>query len=144
MTLPASLVNMRDILITEDLFAKEISEILGKRYEILTHPTLWDKPELAKWLGEFRAVVIRNQTILTREILEGAVNLKVIGRVGVGLDNIDVAAASEMGIVVVAPLDANAVSVAELTMGLLLGLARKIPAADRSTKAGAWDRRACT
>jgi D-3-phosphoglycerate dehydrogenase len=67
-----------------------------------------------------------------------------IGRLGVGLDNIDVAAASSLGVVVVAPFNANATSVAELTLGLILALARKIPQADRSTKEGAWDRKGCT
>ena len=67
-----------------------------------------------------------------------------IGRVGVGLDNIDLKTATERGITVIAPLEANAVSVAELTLGLLLALARKLPQADRSTKAGGWDRRGCT
>jgi D-3-phosphoglycerate dehydrogenase len=67
-----------------------------------------------------------------------------IGRVGVGLDNIDVATASRMGIVVVAPLNANATSVAELTIGLMLAMARKLPQADRSTRDGNWDRKGCT
>ena len=63
---------------------------------------------------------------------------------GVGLDNIDLTTASKLGVVVVAPLNANAVSVAELALGFMLALARKIPQSDRSTKAGGWDRRGCT
>ena len=77
-------------------------------------------------------------------MLAAARSLVAIGRVGVGLDNIDVAAATKLGIVVIAPLNANAVSVAELSLGLMLALARNIPLADRTTKAGAWDRKGCT
>jgi D-3-phosphoglycerate dehydrogenase len=88
--------------------------------------------------------MVRNQTQLTAEVLAAAGKLIAIGRVGVGLDNIDVATATRLGIVVIAPLNANAVSVAEFTIGLMLALARKIPRADRTTKSGAWDRKGGT
>ena len=91
-----------------------------------------------------RAIMIRNQTQVTAELMAAAPKLIGIGRVGVGLDNIDVAVASNLGVVVVAPLNANAVSVAELALGFMLALARKLPQADRSTKAGGWDRKGCT
>src|SRR5207244_3205661 len=89
-------------------------------------------------------LVVRNQTQVTAKLLEAAPQLIGIGRVGVGLDNIDLAAASKRGIAVVAPLNANATSVAELALGLILAIARKIPMADHSTKAGGWDRKLCT
>ena len=91
-----------------------------------------------------RVIIVRNQTQLTAQLMESAPNLIGIGRVGVGLDNIDMGAATKLGIVVVAPLNANATSVAELALGLVLSLARKIPMADVSTKGGGWDRRGCT
>jgi D-3-phosphoglycerate dehydrogenase len=133
-----------DILISEELVARNIQWLVDK-YEVTYDGTLWKYPsQLKKNLGEARAILIRNQTQITAELLAAAPKLVGIGRLGVGLDNIDVAAATKLGVVVIAPLDANATSVAELTMGLLLALARKIPLADRSTKAGGWDRKGCT
>jgi D-3-phosphoglycerate dehydrogenase len=133
-----------DILISEDLDGPAI-QALGTKFSVVRQTLLWKNPvELERILPEARAIVVRNQTQVTAKILEAARNLVVIGRVGVGLDNIDVSAATARGIVVVAPLNANAVSVAELALGLLLALARKIPFADRSTKAGGWDRKTCT
>lgn len=127
-----------DILITEDLQAAAIDR-LEKKYKISRDTTLWKDPARLKTaVREARAVMIRNQTQVTAEILQAAPKLVGVGRVGVGLDNIDVAAATKLGVVVTAPLNANAVSVAELTLGLMLSLARKIPHSDRSTKAGGW------
>jgi len=117
---------------------------MADKFTVVREPTLWKEPKLPQLLAETRAVMIRNQTKLTRALIESAPQLLAIGRVGVGLDNIDVRAATEKGVVIIAPLDANAVSVAELTIGLMIALARKIPRADRSTKSGAWDRLGCT
>lgn len=126
---------MIDILVLEDLTSPAIDR-LAQNFNITRASN--------DQLPSARAVMIRNQTKLTRELLTSAPNLLAIGRVGVGLDNIDLAAANDLGIVVIAPLEANAISVAELTLGLIISLARKIPQADRSTKSGAWDRRGCT
>lgn len=133
-----------DILITEDLQSPAIDALVAK-FSVVREPTLWkDATKLKAALAEARAVMVRNQTQLTADVLAAAPRLIGIGRVGVGLDNIDLPTATARGIAVIAPLDANAVSVAELTIGLLLALARKISHADRSTKAGGWDRRGCT
>ena len=133
-----------DILITEDLQAPAI-DALAAKFSVVREPLLWqDAAKLKAALADARTVMVRNQTQLTADVLAAAPELLGIGRVGVGLDNIALNAATERGITVIAPLDANAVSVAELTLGLLLALARKLPQADRSTKAGGWDRRACT
>jgi D-3-phosphoglycerate dehydrogenase / 2-oxoglutarate reductase len=133
-----------DILITEDLQSPAI-DALGASFSVVREPALWkNAAKLKAALADARAVMVRNQTQLTADVLAAAPELLAIGRVGVGLDNIDLKTATERGIAVIAPLDANAVSVAELTLGLLLALARKIPQADRSTKAGGWDRRGCT
>lgn len=133
-----------DILITEDLQAPAIDSLAAK-FAVEREPGLWkDAAKLKAALAEARTVMVRNQTQLTAEVLSSAPKLIGIGRVGVGLDNIDLPAATARGITVIAPLDANAVSVAEVTLGLLLALARKLPAADRSTKAGGWDRRGYT
>jgi len=133
-----------DILITELLEAPAIRR-LGEKYEAVHDVTLWkDTGRLRQMIGQTRTIMIRNQTQITADLLGAAPNLIAIGRLGVGLDNIDVPAASKIGVVVIAPLDANATSVAELTIGFVVSLARKIPRADRSTKAGGWDRQGCT
>ena len=133
-----------DILVSEELDSPAIEKLAGK-YPLVRQGGLWKNPaELKSAIAGARAILIRNQTPLTAEVLAAAPKLLAIGRVGVGLDNIDVPAATKAGIVVIAPLDANAVSVAELTMAFALALARKIPQADRSTKAGGWDRKGCT
>jgi D-3-phosphoglycerate dehydrogenase len=133
-----------DILITEELDGAAIQKLSAK-YNVVRDGVLWQYPvKLQSALAQARAVMVRNQTQLTAALLAAAPKLLAIGRVGVGLDNIDVAAASKLGIVVIAPLEANATSVAELAAGFLLALARKIPLADRSTKAGCWDRARCT
>jgi D-3-phosphoglycerate dehydrogenase len=133
-----------DILISEELSNPALDR-LTQQFELIADGRLWREPErLQAAVAETRVLLVRNQTQVTAELLQGAPNLLGIGRVGVGLDNIDVAAASSLGIVVVAPLNANAASVAELTLGLLLALARKIPQAEQSTRAGGWDRRTHT
>src|SRR4051794_5317769 len=108
-----------DVLISEDLFAPAI-ERLAQTRSVTADATLWKNPaQLKAKLAGARALMVRNQTQVTAEILAAAPNLLAIGRVGVGLDNIDVEAATERGVVVIAPLNANAMSVAELTLGLM-------------------------
>src|ERR1043166_3117842 len=133
-----------DILISEDLDAPAIQE-LSRQFHVVRDATLWkDGAALKEKISTAGAIMVRNQTRLSADVLSAARRLVAIGRVGVGLDNIDVAAATKLGIVVIAPLNANATSVAELALGLMLALARKIPFSDRSTKAGGWDRKGCT
>lgn len=133
-----------DILISEDLDAPAI-QALAKKYQIVREPALWKDPvRLQEMLRDARTIMVRNQTQLTAEVLSGAPKLLGIGRVGVGLDNIAVDAATKQNVVVIAPLNANATSVAELALSLMLGLAHKIAFSDRSTKAGGWDRKGCT
>jgi D-3-phosphoglycerate dehydrogenase len=133
-----------DILITEEVEGDAIERLSGS-YEVFHDATLWqDEAKLKAAIHDARILVIRNQTRVAAPLLEAAAKLIGIGRIGVGLDNIDMPAVSERGVVVIAPLDANATSVAELTIGLILALARKIPAADRLTKSGQWNRRQFT
>jgi len=131
-------------LITEEVEGDAIERLSGS-YEVSRDATLWqDEAKLKAAIADARILVIRNQTRVTAPLLAAAAKLIGIGRIGVGLDNIDMPAVSERGVVVIAPLDANATSVAELTIGLILALARKIPAADRLTKSGQWNRREFT
>lgn len=94
--------------------------------------------ELFQTIDNFEAIIVRSRTRLSREIIEKARTLKVIGRAGVGVDNIDIAAAKERGIKVVNTPDALTNAVAEFTLGLMLSLARLIPKADSLLKSGKW------
>ena len=94
--------------------------------------------ELLDVIGDYDAMIVRGRTKVTEEVLSAAKNLKVVGRMGVGVDNIDLDAARKHGITVVNAPVATTVSVAELTMGLMLGLLRNIPKADAGLKAGKW------
>jgi D-3-phosphoglycerate dehydrogenase len=135
---------MADILITENIIGEEMDK-LRQSCDAVFEPELWKEPEkLAAMIGDFRALIVRNQTQVTRELLDAATNLEIVGRAGVGLDNVDVAAASERGIVVAFTPEQNTNSVAELAIGLMLGLARMIPAGDADTKAGGWKRQKFT
>lgn len=97
--------------------------------------------ELKAIIGEYHALAVRSETKVTADILAEAKNLQIIGRAGVGVDNIDVAVATQKGIVVVNSPEGNTLAAAELAVALLLSLARKIPQADASMKAGRWDRK---
>ncbi len=97
--------------------------------------------ELIAVIGDYDALAVRSETKVTAGVLAAAKNLKIIGRAGVGVDNIDVKAATEKGIVVVNSPEGNTIAAAELTVAMLLSLARNIPQADASLRAGRWDRK---
>ncbi|MFN2444473.1 MAG: phosphoglycerate dehydrogenase [Vicinamibacterales bacterium] len=98
--------------------------------------------DLRSALASADALVVRSATKVTAELIAAAPRLRVVARAGTGVDNVDVDAASARGIVVMNAPGANSISVAELAMGMMLALARKIPAADASMKAGKWDKKA--
>ncbi|MCD6210802.1 MAG: phosphoglycerate dehydrogenase [Methanophagales archaeon] len=97
--------------------------------------------ELKARIAGYDALIVRSGTKVTREVIEAGTKLKVIGRAGVGVDNIDVDSATERGIMVVNAPGANTISAAEHTIGMLLSLSRKIPAANQSLKSGEWSRK---
>ncbi|MDQ3696443.1 MAG: phosphoglycerate dehydrogenase, partial [Gemmatimonadota bacterium] len=109
------------------------------RFALVERPGL-EGEELARAIAEVDAVIVRSATKITREALADATRLKVIGRAGVGVDTIDVAAATERGIAVLNAPAGNTVSAAELTFALLLALVRRVAAADRSMRDGKWER----
>ena len=128
------------ILISEDVWGAPFQDLEGS-FPIHRDDDLWKDPQaLATALKDATALVVRNRTKVTAEIIAAAPNLKVIARAGVGLDNIDIKAADAAGVVVVAGLGANAVSVGELTLGLALALLRNIPNHDVATRDGGWVR----
>lgn len=129
------------ILVADGLSDRGLEPLAGDaRFEIIERAGLRGEA-LADALAEADAVIVRSATKITREALSRAERLRVIGRAGVGVDNIDVQAATERGIAVLNAPSGNTISAAELTLALLLAVARSIPAADRSMKAGEWDRK---
>src|SRR5580693_1698319 len=100
----------------------------------------WDNEQLAERIGEYHGILIRSATKLTAELIDRATNMRAIGRAGVGVDNVDVDAATKRGIVVANAPQSNVVTAAEHTMALLLALARNIPQAYISLTAGKWER----
>ena len=99
------------------------------------------EPELLTVVADADGLVVRSETKITRKVIESAPRLKVVGRAGVGVDNVDVDAATQRGIVVMNTPSGNTISTAELTFSMLLALARKIPQAHASMKAGEWNRK---
>jgi D-3-phosphoglycerate dehydrogenase len=97
-----------------------------------------DEPALCQRIGDYDALIVRSKTRVTASVIKAGKKLKVIGRAGIGVDNIDVAAATEQGIVVFNTPDANATTTAELALAHLLSLSRYLPQADRSVRRGEW------
>ncbi len=97
--------------------------------------------ELLQIIKEYDALVIRSGTKVTADIIEAAVNLKVIARAGIGLDNVDIAAASKHGVVVMNTPEGNVITTAEHTIAMLLAVSRNIPQASASLKAGKWEKK---
>jgi phosphoglycerate dehydrogenase-like enzyme/uncharacterized membrane protein YadS len=135
---------MPDVLVSEEVGGPAL-DALRAEFDVAVEPALWREAEaLRARAADCRALVVRNQTRVTRELIGAAGRLEIVARAGVGLDNIDVPAATEAGVVVAYAPEQNAISVAELSMGMLLALARRLTAADRSTRAGGWERQAFT
>lgn len=131
---------MPDILISEQVRGRAV-DALAARFDVRVMPDLWRNPDvLATEIANTRGLIIRNQTQITGELLRHPGKLVVIGRAGVGLDNVDLRACARAKVIVTSTPDQNAISVAELAIALMLSLARKIPAADMDTRSGNWNR----
>ena len=125
------------------LITDKINESAGKIIERVAEvdflPTMTED-ELIKIIPQYEALMVRSQTKVTAKIIEAGINLKIIGRAGVGVDNIDVEATTQKGIIVVNSPDGNTMAAAEHTIALMLAMARNIAPAATSTKQGKWDR----
>ena len=126
------------VLITDKIneTAKKIVEEVAQADLLPTMP----EDELCKIIGEYDALMVRSQTKVTEKVLEAGKNLKIIGRAGVGVDNIDVEKATQKGIIVVNSPDGNTMAAAEHTIALMLAMSRNIAKAAASTKQGLWER----
>ncbi len=131
------------MIVVAELIWPEGLQVLGRAGAVRYDPELHRRAgELAAALAGAEALVVRNRTRVTADLLALAPRLRVVGRLGAGLDNVDVAACRRRGVEVVYAPAANAVSVAEMTLALLLALARRLPQADAHVRAGGWDRQA--
>jgi len=115
-------------------------DILGRAGEVLYDPGLWKSDNLMAAVADADALVVRNQTRVTAQLLAAAPGLKVVGRLGVGLDNIDLAACRKSGVTVVYARNANAISVAEYVFAAMLAFSRRLEQATADVRKGNWNR----
>jgi D-3-phosphoglycerate dehydrogenase / 2-oxoglutarate reductase len=128
------------IFVADDVSESGLQPLRDANFEVCKRTGL-SKDELIAALQSFEGLIVRSETKVTSDILEGATSLRVIGRAGVGVDNIDVPAATMRGVVVMNAPDGNTITTAEHAIALLISLARSIPQANSSLKAGRWDRK---
>ena len=129
---------MAKVLITDKINEMAV-KIVEKTATVDNLPTM-DEDELVKIIGDYDALLVRSQTKVTKKIIEAGKNLKIIGRAGVGVDNIDLDAATQNGVIVVNSPDGNTNAASEHTLALMLSMARNIPIANASVKEGLWER----
>ncbi|MEE8468976.1 MAG: phosphoglycerate dehydrogenase [Planctomycetota bacterium] len=129
----------RRILICDDLHAAALERFRARGFEPQVR-TGMDEAQLLAAVPGVHALVVRSATRITRAVLEAADCLEVVGRAGVGVDNVDLEAATERGVVVMNTPTGNTTATAELALALLAALARHLPLADRRTRSGQWDK----
>ena len=129
------------VLISDALSPAAVQIFKDRGIEVDFQPNLGkDKDKLAEIIGNYDGLAIRSATKVTPKILQNAKNLNVIGRAGIGVDNVDIPAATAKGIIVMNTPFGNSITTAEHAITLMLALAREIPAADLSTQAGKWEK----
>src|SRR5438477_10435464 len=129
------------VLISDALSPAAVQIFKDRGLEVDFQPKLGgDKDKLAELVGGFDGLAIRSATKVTPKVLERAKNLKVIGRAGIGVDNVEIPAATAKGIIVMNTPFGNSITTAEHAITLMLALARQIPKADASTQAGKWEK----
>jgi len=129
------------VLISDALSPAAVAIFKMRGLEVDFQPELGkDKDKLAAIIGNYEGLAIRSATKATAKIIEGATNLKVIGRAGIGVDNVDIPAATAKGIIVMNTPFGNSITTAEHAIAMMFALARQIPSADASTQAGKWEK----
>jgi D-3-phosphoglycerate dehydrogenase len=132
---------MPKVLISDALSPAAVQIFKDRGIEVDFQPALGkDKDKLAAAIGNYDGLAIRSATKVTGKVLEWAKDLKVIGRAGIGVDNVDIPAATARGIIVMNTPFGNSITTAEHAISLMLALARQIPEADASTRAGKWEK----
>jgi D-3-phosphoglycerate dehydrogenase len=130
---------MPKVLISDQMDPKAAEIFRAKGVEV-DEKTGLSKDELLAIIGEYDGLAIRSATKVTKEVLDAASNMKVIGRAGIGVDNVDIPAATAKGVVVMNTPFGNSITTAEHAIALMFALARELPAADTSTQAGKWEK----
>ncbi|MCF6252243.1 MAG: phosphoglycerate dehydrogenase [Methylococcaceae bacterium] len=131
---------MKKILVSDKL-ADDGINYLNEQSDIQVHiQTGLNEDELCEIIADYDALLIRSDTKVTQKVLQAATNLKVVGRAGIGVDNVDIPAATEQGVIVMNTPDANATTTAELAIAHMFSLSRNLPKASRSVRAGKWER----
>ena len=130
---------MPKVLISDKMDPRA-AEIFRERGVEVDEITGLSPEELMKIIGEYDGLAIRSSTTVTPEILNAATNLKVVGRAGIGVDNVDIPAASAKGVVVMNTPFGNSITTAEHAVAMMFALARQLPEADASTQAGKWEK----
>ncbi|HET7577898.1 MAG TPA: phosphoglycerate dehydrogenase [Bacillales bacterium] len=130
-----------NILVSDPLSKQGIQALLDAEDVQVDESTNLSENELLEVISNYDALLVRSQTKVTEEVLEAAHRLKVVGRAGVGVDNIDLEAASKKGVIVVNAPDGNTISAAEHTFAMMMAAARRIPQAYQSLTGGRWDRK---
>src|SRR5512136_275616 len=130
------------VLICDPISPKGIA-LLQQRpeFEVVVLPKRLTEAELLPLVKDVVAMVVRSETKVTKAVIDAAPALRVVGRAGVGVDNVDVEAATQRGVVVMNTPGGNTVSTAELSFAMILNLARKVPQAHASMASGKWDRK---
>jgi len=131
------------ILVCDPVHEDGVKMLRESGYEVDLETSITGEALVGK-VGDYDAIVVRSRTKVTREVLQGGERLKAVARAGVGLDNVDQEAAEELGVQVVNSPEAPTNAVAELVLGMMFSLARRIPQADASMKKGAWTKRQLT
>jgi D-3-phosphoglycerate dehydrogenase len=129
------------IVVSDELPESALDLLRGERGWLIDARSGRSPAELARDLGDADALLVRSATKVTSDLLAAAPKLRIVGRAGTGVDNIDVEAASSRGILVVNAPGANSISVAEQAVAMMLSLARSVPAADHAMKAGRWEKK---
>ena len=127
------------VLISDELSPAAVQIFRDRGLDVDVKPGL-DKAELEKIIGNYDGLAIRSATKVTEKLLAKADRLKVVGRAGIGVDNVDIKAATAKGIIVMNTPFGNSITTAEHAITLMLALARQIPMADSSTRAGKWEK----
>ncbi|PSC07107.1 phosphoglycerate dehydrogenase [Alsobacter soli] len=127
------------VLISDSLSPAAVAIFQERGVAVDVKPGL-DKDELARIIGDYDGLAIRSATKVTAKLLEGASRLKVVGRAGIGVDNVDIPAATAKGVIVMNTPFGNSITTAEHAIALMFAVARQIPAADASTQAGQWEK----
>jgi D-3-phosphoglycerate dehydrogenase len=132
---------MYNILVADAISDFGLQQLSDAKDMKVVKKTGLSEAELIEIIGEYDALLVRSQTRVTANVLAAATNLKVVGRAGVGVDNIDLEAATERGVIVINAPDGNTVSTAEHTFAMIMAVARSIPQSHKKTTSGEWDRK---